>query len=282
MSKSEKIRCLVQRKFAHLEHLDEVPPGCQAEVDAFRHSLGRLSENELDEHILADEAAAVLEWRQLYDAVRVEHRATLERQAFFNRPAARADLSVWSSIPKWQIDDLSALLLDREPTVVTRERLLPLIDESPFARGFETVRAFLDRSGLVFPIRPLTFLMWAEASNFPVPSRLADAIRHGSQRAAAFAKAADDSQHDPVVSIVGTQREAATTAILLLWPDGHPGLKQVRMKDKVDLELKTKGVVASDKTFGRALQDARKIWGERGRPVAKRDRKLTKPDRSCP
>src|SRR5215217_4520490 len=30
MSKSEKIQHLVQRKFAHLEQLDEVPAGCKA------------------------------------------------------------------------------------------------------------------------------------------------------------------------------------------------------------------------------------------------------------
>src|SRR5215207_4063377 len=152
MSNNEKIHRLVELEFSDLDEEEDVTPEVQARVEEYRDSLEGLSATELDLRIEAAEASALRDLRQLYRTLQDEHRAQQERRRFFHRQHANADFSAWSLMRRWTLDQTTALVLGKEPTVVTRERLLRVIDESPFATHYEKVRAFLSAAGLEFPI----------------------------------------------------------------------------------------------------------------------------------
>jgi hypothetical protein len=131
------------------------------EVDAYRQELEALSDEDLEMTVQVEEAAEQL----------LQRRAKAEQEEsarFFHQPGADADLAAWADMASWTPDQAAALLLGKEPTIVTWERVEPLVEYFPFARRFGHLRAQLG-ADLRFPARPAAVMAWAEPRGLAVP-----------------------------------------------------------------------------------------------------------------
>lgn len=103
-----------------------------------------------------------------------------EQSFFFHQPDAQADFEHWSKAAYWSIDEAVALLLGKDPEIVTWAKIEPLKDESTFARDFARVRDLAMRSKEVNELternHPGRFLEWARQRNLKISGELIAAV----------------------------------------------------------------------------------------------------------
>jgi hypothetical protein len=155
-------------------------PGRQAkppspEVLAAEAALEALPDEELDaQYSQAKEEAA----REL-----VERAAKQEAALPFNQPHARADFSHWAKFPYWEVYEAVALVLGKDPKVVTWESLRPY-KTFPFVQNYDRVVDLAFRaiswSQLAKQSSPGAFLAWAKRYDIAVPKELeSEAEKYG-------------------------------------------------------------------------------------------------------
>lgn len=110
--------------------------------------------------------------------------ARLEASRFYNRPAAEPDHDFWSKMEYWTLDEAIALLMDKNPKVLTpaavkKDRaaetsqvLLPAqLPRSAFLDRYEQLYELARRSTVMNQARltPIKVIQWAEGSGFIHP-----------------------------------------------------------------------------------------------------------------
>lgn len=157
-------------------------------VEAMRRQLLALPADEVARRAAdvrrkrAAAAAASHAKRSKADQDRAEAK---ERARFFNQPAAMADFGFWAKAECWTMDDALALLLGRDPRVVTPEAMqkelapgfVAMNFDSPpprsaFHEEWDSLRLLIERSEFrtASHMRPADVVAWAQrtgAANVP-------------------------------------------------------------------------------------------------------------------
>jgi hypothetical protein len=106
---------------------------------------------------------------------REQAAAEKERKQFYNQPDAQADFGYWLKHDFWSFDQSIALILGKNPNVVTWERVRAALDPprlllapkpvpTPFLREYETLRALAFASQVMTAsarLRPMDVVRWA-------------------------------------------------------------------------------------------------------------------------
>jgi hypothetical protein len=119
----------------------------------------------------ADNKAAAEQAKQRREAA----AQAKEQQQFYNRPEARADFAFWLKLDYWTLDEAVALLLGKDPRVVTWAAVSKALDPprlllaappvpSQFLRIFRALRSIAVRSDVMTAgdkLRPSAVASWA-------------------------------------------------------------------------------------------------------------------------
>lgn len=116
-----------------------------------------------------------------------QRRELNENDRFFHQPNAIADLTYWSGLAIWTLDEAVALSFGKAPELVNRQKVEPLLAQSVFAsrymRRYEHVRRAVAAKQLSEQISPREFVTWAKSAQVAVPSQLEElALAQGAQR----------------------------------------------------------------------------------------------------
>lgn len=124
----------------------------------------------------------------------------------FNQPLALASSEVfayWAKASFWRIDEATALLLERNPKVVTLEAVKVDRKGSCIGRAFKDLRELLRRAYLARQIGEKTvpgrLLAWAQRNHIPVPADLEAAVRDHGHQVADWKTAFDQKQEETLV-----------------------------------------------------------------------------------
>jgi len=139
-----------------------------AERDAYKEQLGAKSAQEIQALVDAERAKEVAE--------RTALAAAQEQTRFFNQPQANADLSYWSKMSHWTLDEAVALSFGRAPEIVNWASVKSLVSVSPFAFHYSRRRELCLRAvpwkQLFAPVLPGLFLGWAKRNKIDYPKEL--------------------------------------------------------------------------------------------------------------
>jgi hypothetical protein len=145
----------------------------EAQAAGCTEELKALPPNELAR--LAKEAALAGE-----EEVRLR-RGLEENQRFFSQSRADVDVTHWSRMSYWTLDEAVALSLGKDPRVVKWDRVKSLVHSSPFATEFEARREIVIRAIVMRQLSrstiPSVFLAWAARMRFPMPANLVDVVK---------------------------------------------------------------------------------------------------------
>ena len=141
------------------------------DVAAYRLELERMSVPALNER---------LEMVAEQEAVEQRQRAEFEDRArFFSEPKAQADFDHWSKMPRWTLDEATALSFRKAPEFVTWDKVKVYLGQSSFADDYGKRRSLLLRAqeagDLKDPILPEEFIRWAARTGIVLPQELIDA-----------------------------------------------------------------------------------------------------------
>lgn len=121
--------------------------------------------------------------------------AAQEAARFYNQPAAKANYGYWLKLDYWTLDESVALLLGRNPEVVSWDRvrretepstLLPDArrPETPFLRAFRELRSIAQRADAMRggELRPALVIEWAMTrAGIQLPPELLAYLEHRSR-----------------------------------------------------------------------------------------------------
>ena len=178
----------------------------EAQAAGYREELKVLPPNEIAR--LAKEAALAGE-----EEVRLR-RELEEKQRFFNQTRADMDVTHWSRMSCWTLDQAVALSLGKDPRVVKWLLVKDFVRVSPFATEFEARREIVISAIVMRQLRdptiPAVFLAWAERMQFPIPGNLVDAVRALGHQIADWKSAYDEQKKiadDAVAELLEEQRK---------------------------------------------------------------------------
>ena len=136
--------------------------------EAFEDALRDLSDATLQ--LLAQDEEEHDREKEAEEAERVENKR------FFFAPSANADYVDWTQRECWTIDEAVALLLGKDPAVVSWDLLNPLVFKSRFAKRYADLRQQIkdaQASGEIEePFTPEVFLHFAQSAGFVLPVEL--------------------------------------------------------------------------------------------------------------
>jgi hypothetical protein len=180
-----------------------------------------------------------------------------ESQRFFNLPNAKADFEVWSLMVTWDLDQTTALILNKEPSMVRWDEVQDHVQVSRFAKQYAQVRAFLAGANLQFPVRPTVFLAFAQARRVHVPEELFERLQANpeSLTQGSTAEAPQETSQQTVQAAGGTKKRAAMEVMIELWGANKPLGVTGYGAAKVHSAFKERGIVISDETIKRAWND---------------------------
>lgn len=131
--------------------------------------------------------AACLEAEKRRKAAAEQKEAQKEAAKFYNQASANADFSHWATMDYWTFDEALALLLGKDPRILTRAvmkrelapefSLLSLSQtqtqrpKSEFLRRYEDLRNVAERAATMKPaqLRPIDVILWAGQSGVIAP-----------------------------------------------------------------------------------------------------------------
>lgn len=181
-------------------------------------------------------------------------RSPGDERLFFHEPFANAEWSYWASQGTWSLEQAAALLLEKDPDVVSFATLDDYATGSIFAAKFAKLLFALDeakgRRQLAGQVTPSELVEWARAHRVKVPPNLVQSIEAA---AAAQVKCAKENAKSDQRAVTPNERTA--------WAKERQSL--LKILAGVILEAYTKDAFA-----GRDL--AREITGDlhsRGIPI---------------
>ena len=93
----------------------------------------------------------------------------------------RADFVYWSKIPRWTLEEATALSFGKAPEFVNSDKVEAYHGQSSFADDYSKRLSLLrSRAGgreLPVSISPAEFIGWAERTGIALPQELVDAVR---------------------------------------------------------------------------------------------------------
>lgn len=105
--------------------------------------------------------------------------SSLERE--FNLPRAQAEISYWSKLAYWTLDEFAALSLGKEPRRIDWRDFELLADRSPTIREicarWEIARRAYQQSKLYFENRLVEIVQWANEIGLSFPDDLSSAVK---------------------------------------------------------------------------------------------------------
>ncbi len=119
------------------------------------------------------------------EAVEQRQRAEIEdRTRFFNQPKAQADFDYWSTMPRWTLDEATALSFGKAPEFVNKVKAYH--GQFALPDDYRKRRNLLLRGREVGDLRdlisPAEFISWAEQNGVTLPQELMDAVRASAGR----------------------------------------------------------------------------------------------------
>ena len=98
----------------------------------------------------------------------------------------RADFVYWSKIPRWTLEEATALSFGKAPEFVNWDKVKANHGQSSFADDYSKRRSLLFRAQeakeLPVLISPAEFISWAERTGVALPQELKDAVRASAGR----------------------------------------------------------------------------------------------------
>ena len=145
-----------------------------------------LSQKTLEEVIELYEVEAKKE-REDFERRQQEYEQRRQKKLFFNQLAAKADFDYWSKMPSWTIDEAVALLLDKDPRVVSWNNISPHatpMHKKPelFAQEYQDLNELLRRkygSNQHIKTVPSELIEWADRVGLKVPAELKKIVLEG-------------------------------------------------------------------------------------------------------
>ncbi|MCU7839657.1 MAG: hypothetical protein KZQ94_09790 [Candidatus Thiodiazotropha sp. (ex Troendleina suluensis)] len=102
---------------------------------------------------------------------------------FYDEPSANADYEHWGKVASYSSAEAAALLLGKDPQVVTPGTIKPHIERSGFPKKYMQMYVLIDRAVLAGELRsdsklikPADFLAWAKQMQLDIPNGLINAI----------------------------------------------------------------------------------------------------------
>ena len=93
----------------------------------------------------------------------------------------RADFVYWSKIPRWTLEEATALSFGKGPEFVNSDKVEAYRGQSSFADDYSKRLSFLlhaqEAGELTVSISPAEFISWAEQTGIALPQDLVDAVR---------------------------------------------------------------------------------------------------------
>lgn len=170
-------------------------------IAEYRAELEQKSKPEIDALLESEKAIEAREIAAIEKA-EADKREAAHR---FNQPWALASGEVfdyWAKASFWKIEEATALLLERNPKVVTLEAAKADRKGSRIGRSFKDLHELLRRAYLARQIgeksTPGRLLAWAKRNRIPVPADLETAVRDHGHQVADWKTAFDQKQQDAV------------------------------------------------------------------------------------
>lgn len=130
---------------------------------------------------------------------KAKEAAARDASKFYNQPSSVADFKYWSAMDYWTFDEALALLMGKDPRVMTKEAIDKEIEpefslgllgqpkpaKSSFIQQYEALRTVAERAEAMQPaqLRPLDVVFWAHRSGaIAPPTELAREIGDRLQR----------------------------------------------------------------------------------------------------
>lgn len=143
----------------------------EVQMQAARTYLAKINALSKDEIAGLVSEAKALEQERLVIAKKAEEAAR-----FYNQPRNKADLRYWAKMSYWSPEDLCALSLGREPTVVNWARISEYSKISEFVREYEKRLMLVSRARAMHQLwdktPPNLAVAWARRMNFDLPAEL--------------------------------------------------------------------------------------------------------------
>ena len=181
----DPLEYLVRVKFPN-ERTHRAPPplrgigGSRSRIDNYLKDAAEYRK-ELSALPLSDLMARAKEVAESERQKEIEQRTAEEAQRWFNQYPADADISHWSRMSVWTLDEAVALSFGKDPRKVNWDKLKNLVGISPFAEKYQAQREIFNRAKLAGQLWdstiPGVLLAWAERMKVEFPSVLVDAIK---------------------------------------------------------------------------------------------------------
>ncbi len=137
-------------------------------IDTYEADLRELSDQAL--HLLVEDE------KESDRELEKEKAEEEENNRFFFDPSARADYLEWTQYESWTVDQATALLLGKDPEVVSWDVVNPLVYKSKFAKRYGELRKQLkaarDSGELHDSQGPAAYLHFAKSAGFALPAEL--------------------------------------------------------------------------------------------------------------
>jgi len=173
----DAIAYLVNRKYPYAKIQKGGSLSCYGSTDsekldreitakAYKNELRLKTKNEIEIMVATEKAKENLEKQKKADKV--------ERERFFHQPEAMAEFEYWAKMPYWKIEEAIALILGKNPEVVSWKTIheeaerykkhLGFYPTSHFVAKYSKIRELASRAvrlkQLTDPIQPADFLSW--------------------------------------------------------------------------------------------------------------------------
>lgn len=231
-----------------------VPPDHAAKVQTEQDRLLKLSPAELSQtlqSLRAKAGAAAKAQREEKQKREQEKVAAKEAAKFYNEPAASADFALWTKADFWSFDEALALLLGKEPKVVTWAAIKQELEhrarferESPLSSFLHTYRRLrtlglrADAMTRAARLRPAEVIQWAQRVDLievpaalckpsvPPPKPVSQVEPVQLPAIGVPAKAATLAEGSQASSTSGTmiKKAALLKRYATLWPTAHSDL----------------------------------------------------------
>ncbi|MEQ8964831.1 MAG: hypothetical protein RID91_03305 [Azospirillaceae bacterium] len=216
-------------------HQRGVSPEQRTEVDRYRDRLEAMPLDELFEWAEREREAERRE-----EAVRLE---AIERSASYNQPDAEADVGLWSRKAFWEPEEAVALLLGKDPRVVSGAAVRRF-GSSPFTVRYAELQDLIRRagqSGQIVDTSPGAYLDWARRINLDIPSNLEAAVTANGGTIADWRKRV--AELEAALSAVAEERDALHGRVQSL-EARSPTEKSVSTRERASLLKLVIGIAA--------------------------------------
>ncbi|MCG8085596.1 MAG: hypothetical protein JAZ13_07755 [Candidatus Thiodiazotropha taylori] len=107
---------------------------------------------------------------------------------FYEKPNAVADYELWGQIALWSSAESAALILEKDPQLVTPDSIEPYKERDGFPKKYTRIYLLIDRAIIAGElesekglIKPVDLIEWAKQKQIDIPTELNDAIEGGTK-----------------------------------------------------------------------------------------------------